>query len=230
MADLKIDFSNCDVSIEKMFDIHDNQNVNFYSNVPNLNKRPASRGRGKASTNTDTKPEKQHGVNYPVFSKGLGVTEYHIQALYKFLTGRGWISTQTKEVDFQRLFSGNDNACEIIWTGKDKLGNNPETDLGKAALYVLFKKMVDEKHITISCNSKRVGPILESHFVDTEGHFLTDISNISTTSNKANDYISKILVTMRIRANKEFIEDKLNNDLDELVEKEGEVIYDKYGG
>ena len=35
MADLKIDFSNCDVSIEKMFDIHDNQ----WSRIPCLLER-----------------------------------------------------------------------------------------------------------------------------------------------------------------------------------------------
>ena len=49
MADLKIDFNNCDVSIEKMFDIHDNQNVNVY----NGNGNPASKGRGKVSAETD---------------------------------------------------------------------------------------------------------------------------------------------------------------------------------
>ena len=31
MADLKIDFSNCEVNIEKMFDIHDNKNVNVFT-------------------------------------------------------------------------------------------------------------------------------------------------------------------------------------------------------
>lgn len=34
MTDFKIDFNNCDVEIGKMFDIHDNQNVNLYAMPP----------------------------------------------------------------------------------------------------------------------------------------------------------------------------------------------------
>ena len=227
MGDFKIDFSNCNVNIEKMFDIHDNQNVNVYNNARE-SKTEASKRRKKASNDTENKPEKQHGVDYPVFSKGTGVTDYHVKALYLYLTSRGWISTQTNEVDFLRLFIGVDNDCEIIWTGVDKLGNNPETELGKSALYVLFKKMADEKLITTGYRSERVGPILESHFVDTEGHFLMDVSNVNTTSRKANDYIDKIMATMRIRANHKFIQEKLDGDLSALLNQEGEARRTRY--
>ena len=218
MADLKIDFTNCDVSIEKMFDIHDNQSVNVYNNVPK-GKTTVSRERRKASRVTEPKPEKQHGVEYPVFSKGSGVTIDHIKALYRLLTARGWISTQTIEVDFLRLFNGKDNDCEVIWTGQDKQGNNPETELGKSALYVLFKKMADEKLITTGNKVERVGPILESHFVDTEGHYLTSVSNVSSTSQKAAAYIEQILRIMRMRLGAE--------DIQRLLQEEMESKYDK---
>ena len=62
MADLKIDFSNCDVNIEKMFDIHDNQNVNVYNGV-SKSKSASKKGRRRnALTDTEPKPEKQHGT------------------------------------------------------------------------------------------------------------------------------------------------------------------------
>ena len=191
------------------------------------NKSETTPQKKKAKKMPNSKPEKQHGVAYPVFSKGLGVTDYHIKALYLYLTARGWISTQTKEVDFLRLFNGKDNDCEIIWTGHDKLGDNPKTELGKSALYVLFKTMSEGKIITTGIESERVGPILESHFVDTEGLFLTDISNTNTTSKKANDYINKILATMRMRADDKFIQEKLDKDLRTLIEQEGVEKYDK---
>lgn len=218
MADLKIDFSNCEVNIEKMFDIHDNQNVNFYNGVPGR-KATSNKGKEKPSKDAEAKPERQHGVEYPVFSKGSGVTDNHIKALYRFLTARGWISTQTNEVDFMRLFNGEDNDCEIIWTGQDKLGSNETTPLGVSALYVLFKKMADEKLITTGSKSERVGPILESHFVDDNGHFLTSVSNVSTTSQKATTYIEQILKTMRMRPASE--------DIQRLLEEEMESKYDK---
>ena len=209
-------FNNCQVNINNIYATAD-------APVENQNKNKCAGKQAKKN-----KPEKQHGVEYPVFSKGLGVTDYHIKALYNLLTTRGWISTQTKEADFQRLFNGEDNDCEIIWTGQDKLGNNEPTTLGVSALYILFKNMVDEKLIITGNNSERVGPILESHFVNIEGHFLTDVSNVSTVSQKANNYINKILVTMRMRANQGFIQDNLESDLKALIEQEGEDRYNRY--
>ena len=219
MADLKIDFTNCDVNIEKMFDIHDNQNVNVYNGAPKGNKKESSKGRTKASMDNEPKSELQHGVEYPVFSKGSGVTDDHIKAVYRLLTARGWISTQTNIVEFHRLFCGKSNNCEIIWTGKDKQGNNQATELGKSALYVLFKKMFDESLITTSSKTQKVGPILGMHFVDTDGHFLTNVSNMNTTSAKADDYIKQILKTMKTRP--------LSEDIQRLLEEDMESKYDK---
>ena len=226
MGDIKLDFSNCDVSIEKMFDIHDNQNVEIYNNAPK-GKTTGNKKGGKKSSTTTPKPELQHGVEYPVFSKGLGVTDYHIKTLYLYLTTRGWISTQTKEVDFLRLFNGKDNNCEIIWTGKDKLGNNKPTALGISALYVLFQSMFDEELITTSSKAQKVGPILEMHFVDTDGHFITDVSNTNKASAKAKVYINKILTTMHMRADDKFIQEKLDEDLRTLIEQDGVDKYDR---
>ena len=187
-----------------------------YNGVSNEQKSLSSNGKGKSMNNSELKPEKQHGVAYPVFSKGAGVTEYHIKALYMQLTARGWISTQTKEADFLRLFNGQANDCEIIWTGQDKLGNNEPTALGVSALYVLFKSMADEGLITTSSRGKsqRVGPILESHFVDIKGCFLTNVSNTSVTSQVATDYIGQMLKTMRMRPSSENIQQLLQEDMD----------------
>lgn len=170
--------------------------------------------KGRPSNNSEKKPEKQHGVEYPVFSKGSGVTDDHIKALYRQLTAKGWISTQTKEVDFLRLFNGMDNDCEIIWTGQDKIGNNEATELGKSALYVLFKTMADDKLITTGNKSERVGPILELHFVDTQGRFITNISNVSSTSQVATANIGKMLKMMRLRPSSEDILRLLQEDME----------------
>ena len=219
MGDIKLDFSNCEVSIEKMFDIHDNQNVEIYNNVPK-SKITGSKKGGTNSLATTYYPEKEHGVEYPVFSKGSGVTDDHIKAIYRLLTARGWISTQTTEVDFLRLFSGESNDCEIIWTGQDKLGNNEPTILGVSALYVLFKNMYDKELIATSNKTQKVGPILESHFVDTNGRFLTKVSNSKTASAKANELINKILKVLNKRPSSE--------DIERLLEEDMESKYDKY--
>lgn len=187
--------------------------------TPSSKKTVSKKGKKNSSSTTAQKPELQHGVEYPVFSKGAGVTDDHIKALYRLLTARGWIGTQTKEADFLRMFSGKSNDCEIIWTSLDKLGNNKSTKLGISALYVLFKDMFDEGLITTSSKAQKVGPILEMHFVDTDGHFLTNVSNLSTTSAKANDYIQQILRTMKMRPSSE--------DIQRLLEEDMESKYDE---
>lgn len=173
----------------------------------------------KPKRKNESKPEKQHGVEYPVFTKGQGVTDDHIKALYRFLTTRGWISTQTSVVDFQRLFSGESNNCEVIWMGMDKLGNNEPTTLGVSALYILFKRMADEKLISIGNKSNRIGPIIETHFVDTQGHFLTSVSNVKKTSIIAEDHIEKILKMMKTRMS--------SDDIHHFLTEEMESKYDK---
>jgi len=170
--------------------------------MPPANEKPSQRDK-KNTTDGSIKQEKQHGVDYPVFTKGHGVTDKHIKAVYQLLTSRAWISTQTSEREFLQLFSGKSNTCEIIWTRIDKAGNNEPTKLGLSALYVLFKTMHDESLIT---SDAKVGPILESHFVDNSGKYLINVSNNNTTSTLANDVINNVIALMRTRPTSENIQ------------------------
>lgn len=177
--------------------------------------------RSKKTKNTPvatSESEKQHGVDYPVFAKGPGVTEDHIKAMYRILTSRSWISTQTTQAEFLRLFSGVSNSCEIIWLGQDKQGSNRPTQLGIAALYVLFKKLIEEKLISTS-NKGSVGPVLESHFVDSTNHYLTSVSNSTNASKKANEVIELIIITLKTQPNAEIVQKLLKEDMQEKIDK-----------
>lgn len=164
-----------------------------------------------SSSVTPSKVEKQHGLDYPVFSKGSGVTDDHIKAVYRYLAARGWISTRTPENEFLRLFCGKSNNCEISWTGIDKQGSNTPTRLGISALYVLFKSLRNEQLIK---SDAKVGPILESHFVDDSGLFVSNVSNVKTTSAIANDVIGYIQQCMRARPNAEDIQAWLDDQME----------------
>lgn len=216
MADVKIDFNNCNVSIGKMFDIHDNQNVNINTNFPTEKNNHTKKKEKKNDGKGQSRQEKQHGLDYPVFSKGSGVTDNHIIAVYRVLTGRGWISTQTSESEFERLFSGKSNNCEIIWTGQEKCGSNEPIKLGISALYVLFKSLHEAKLIT---STHKVGPILETHFVDTKGHFLVNISNVSSTSKNADEAIKYVIKLMQTRPTDEDIENLLHEEMGSKLDR-----------
>lgn len=177
------------------------------------NDKPSHKGQTQP---VDT--EKQHGVDYPVFAKGPGVTDDHIKAVYTYLTARGWISTQTQQTTFQMLFSGKSNSSEIIWTGQDKRGMNEPSPLGVSALYSLFKQMKDDGLITTD-NNKSVGPILETHFTDSTEKFLTSVSNSTNTSAVAKEVIGHILAYMRARPNAEDVQQFLDEQMQTRVER-----------
>ena len=114
MADLKIDFSNCDVNIEKMFDIHDNQNVNVYNNVPkNKANNKSSKSKEKLIKKPGGKPMTlkyyKHGDNGILMKQRERVT-----MIFRMFNAWKWID-ETNSDDFDAFFEGKPKHCNIIW-------------------------------------------------------------------------------------------------------------------
>ena len=113
MADIKIDFSNCDVSIEKMFDIHDNQNVNVY-NGTSKSRSTTSKPRAIAEKKSSGKPMTlkyyRHGNNGVLMGQ-----RRRVDILFRKFTEWGWISDQTAAEDFDAFFEGEPRHCNITW-------------------------------------------------------------------------------------------------------------------
>ena len=98
--------------------------------------------------------------NYITFTMG-GITEGHIQMLRLHLIKVGWITRDTQPDDFYKLFSGKINNTKITWTNK----------AGKGMLRFLFLQMYKQQKISVPYGF-HLSTILESHFVDPEGHYL----------------------------------------------------------
>ena len=114
MADLRIDFSNCDVNIEKMFDIHDNQNVNVYNNVPkNKANNKSSKSKEKLIKKPGGKPMTlkyyKHGDNGILMKQRERVT-----MIFRMFNAWKWID-ETNSDDFDAFFEGKPKHCNIIW-------------------------------------------------------------------------------------------------------------------
>lgn len=114
MADLKIDFSNCNVNIEKMFDIHDNQNVNVYNNVPkNKANNKSSKSKEKLVKKPDGKPMTlkyyKHGDNGILMKQRERVT-----MIFRMFNAWKWID-ETNSDDFDAFFEGKPKYCNITW-------------------------------------------------------------------------------------------------------------------
>ena len=130
--------------------------------------------------NTKTQREKKDANEKPAksretitFGRKSGVTEGHIVLLYQKLVKEGWI--EGNDADFKALFSGSrDEDCELVWLGK----------YGKGTLVELFKQFVQAKLIVVS-DGFTLSSILEGHFKDTDGKWLTGLDKGDSANSKA---------------------------------------------
>jgi len=125
----------------------------------------------KPKKTTGQKPEKPRETM--TFGRKSGVTEGHIVLLYQKLVKEGWI--EGNDADFKVLFSGSrDEDCELVWLGK----------YGKGTLVELFKQFVQAKLIEVS-DGFTLSSILEGHFKDTDGKWLTGLDKGDSANSKA---------------------------------------------
>lgn len=103
-----------------------------------------------------------------------GVTKEHLWLLYEKLVKREkWI--EGNEVDFKALFSGKrDDDCELIWKGV----------FGKGTLVELFKQLIKVKLIEVA-KGYTISSILEGHFKDTAGEWLSGLDKGNAANSKA---------------------------------------------
>ena len=125
----------------------------------------------KPKKTTGQKPEKPRETM--TFGRKSGVTEGHIVLLYQKLVKEGWI--EGNDADFKALFSGSrDEDCELVWLGK----------YGKGTLVELFKQFVQAKLIVVS-DGFTLSSLLEGHFKDTDGKWLTGLDKGDSANSKA---------------------------------------------
>ena len=91
----------------------------------------------------------------------FSVTEDNLAAFFQYLQKQNWI--EGNKADFMALFSGRfDKRCELIWKGK----------YGKGTLVELFKRLKKDGTVVVP-KGFTLSRILEGHFKDSDGKFLT---------------------------------------------------------
>lgn len=134
------------------------------------------------------KPEVQQDRAYVTFTMSDS-TVGHIDMLRQKLIQVGWIAKDTQPDDFYKLFSGKVNNTKVTWTGA----------VGKGMLVFLFNAMVKQNKIAVP-DSHSVVTILEAHFVDMNGAYLTCL-NSSKESPKHLPIIKECLDILLLEVN-----------------------------
>ena len=132
---------------------------------------------------TGQKPQKPRETM--TFKRKGSVTEPHLQLLYMALTKEQWIDGN--DADFKALFSGSrDEDCELVWLGK----------YGKGTLVELFKQMAGAGLIEVP-QGFTLSAILEGHFKDKNGQWLTGLDKGDAANDKAMPVIKECIKLMK---------------------------------
>jgi hypothetical protein len=119
------------------------------------------------------------------FGRKSGVTEGHIVLLYQKLVKEGWI--EGNDADFKALFSGSrDEDCELVWLGK----------YGKGTLVELFKQLAGAGLIEVP-QGFTLSAILEGHFKDKNGQWLTGLDKGDAANDKAMPVIKECVKLLK---------------------------------
>lgn len=164
----------------------------------------ASPKKGGGKKDSDEKPPKPREVM--TLKRRSKVLDGHLTLLFQKLTKEGWIDGF--EANFKNLFSGQrDENCQLTWTGL----------YGKGTLVELFKQLIKAELIDVPAGFT-LSSILEGHFMDKQGHWLTGLDNGDPAHNKALPVIQECINLLKISP------DADRDDLDEDFRSE----YDEY--
>jgi hypothetical protein len=119
-----------------------------------------------------------------------GVAEAHLTLLYeKLVRKEKWI--EGNEVDFKALFSGKrDEECELKWKGV----------FGKGTLVELFKQLIQARLIEVA-KGYTISSILEGHFKDMAGVWLTGLDKGNAANDKALPVILECIKILNTNTN-----------------------------
>lgn len=156
---------------------------------------------------TGSKPKKPRETM--TFKRKGKVTEPHLLLLYMMLTKEQWI--EGNDADFKALFSGSrDEDCELTWTGK----------FGKGTLVELFRQMVSAGQIEVT-QGFTLPAILEGHFKDKQGKWLTGLDKGDSANDKALPVIQECIKQLNIDPQR-----LLNGDYED--DEDFQSKYDEY--
>ena len=143
------------------------------------------------------------------FKSGKNVLEGHLTLLFRKLVKDGWI--EGNEADFKALFSGKrDEDCVLTWSGK----------YGKANLVKLIMEL-DKAGLIVVPKGYAITPILEGHFKDNSGQWLSGLDKMNTPSTKALTVIHECIKLLKT-------EPRRLMDGDYQDDEDFQSIYDPY--
>lgn len=152
---------------------------NYFGGKP-VKEAPAPESKKPKGQQKPTKPRVTM-----TFKRKSNVLDGHLSLLFMKLQGAEWIDGN--EADFKALFSGKmDEDCVITW----------KKTFGKSTLVELFKQLVGTGLVIVP-DGFTIPAILEGHFKDEEGEWLTNLDKGDKANDKALPLIAECVKMMK---------------------------------
>jgi hypothetical protein len=172
----------------------------------------AASDNNKERVHTRVKPKKKPREREEMtFGRKGSVTDGHLTMLHSKLTGEGWIDGV--EGNFKALFSGKrDDECSLTWLGK----------YGNGTLVELFRQLIAEGLVLVP-RGYTLPHILEGHFNDQEGKWLTRLDKGDKAHEKSLPVIQECVELLKMNVRQ--LLQKLRGEMDD---EDFESVYDPY--
>ena len=170
--------------------------------------KASSSKKGSGKKDSDEKPPKPREVM--TLKRRSKVLDGHLTLLFQKLTKEGWIDGF--EANFKNLFSGQrDENCQLTWTGL----------YGKGTLVELFKQLIKAELIDVPAGFT-LSSILEGHFMDKQGQWLTGLDNGDPAHNKALPVIQECINLLKISpdADRDDLDDDFRSEYDQFDQQD----------
>lgn len=171
------------------------KSYSFIGSPATANNLPEPKSSSTFTGSPESKPHKSKRNNRAkparlreemTFSRKGSVTEGHLTLLHSKLTEEGWIDGI--EGDFKALFSGQrDEDCTLTWLGK----------YGNGTLVELFRQLVGEGLVIVP-KGYSLPYILEGHFKDRDGKWLTRLDKGDKAHDKALSVIQECVNLLKM--------------------------------
>ena len=164
--------------------------------------------KGSGKKDSDEKPPKPRELM--TLKRRSKVLDGHLTLLFQKLTKDGWIDGF--EANFKNLFSGQrDENCQLTWKGL----------YGKGTLVELFKQLIKAELIDVPTGFT-LSSILEGHFVDKQGHWLTGLDNGDPAHSKALPVILECVNLLKISpdAERDNLDDEFRSEYDRFDQQD----------
>ena len=171
---------------------------------------PTGKQTSKKSKKTTSEKETEKTRELMTLKRSSKVLEGHLTLLYQKLTKEGWIDGY--EANFKNLFSNQrDENCQLKWKGL----------YGKGTLVELFKQMAGAGLIEVP-QGFTLSAILEGHFKDKKGQWLTGLDKGDAANDKAMPVIQECVNLLKISpdADCDDLDDEFRSEYDEYDQQD----------